>query len=214
MRHALIRISAAVMLANSLAAAIVWACGPYYVGLPTVTSIEPADLAAFDRGELGVVRPRFRRATLVTAYRVLSGTPPLRVNYDTPSVGAGSGISWVAIRDNVPGTSGATNVAPRTRRIIDYVTPINCLQDAYDTASRTFEQRQSQFGADSAPLRAWVRAQAAVFANCEEEPLSLPEPAAADADPLTKADRAYQTAAAYFYGMQYRRSRTPLPRDC
>ena len=92
---------------------------------------------------------------------------------------------------------------PRTRRIIDYVTPTNCLDDAFDTAVRTFEERQSRFGAGSAALRAWVRAQAAVFANCEEEPLSLPEAAAADADALTKADRAYQTAAAYFYGMQY-----------
>ena len=83
------------------------------------------------------------------------------------------------------------------------MTPANCLQDAIDTAVHTFGEREARYGSSSAQLRDWVQAQDAVFANCEEYPLSLPAAATTNADALTKADRAYQTAAAYFYAMQY-----------
>ena len=52
-------------------------------------------------------------------------------------------------------------------------------------------------------MREWVRAQDAVFANCQGDPLVLPDPAPPSADPLARADRAYQTAAAYFYATRY-----------
>jgi hypothetical protein len=49
----------------------------------------------------------------------------------------------------------------------------------------------------------WLRAQIAVLHNCGDSDLELPEPAPAWADPTLRADRAYQIASAYFYGMHY-----------
>jgi hypothetical protein len=161
-------------------------------------------MVAFDRGEIGIVRPHFRRTTLAMAYRVLSGQPQLQVDYtSSASYPEETQPKWLAIRDKVFPPDGAAPAAERKRRLNDYSTPINCLGDAYATAVKTFGDREQRYGADSAALKDWVRAQSAVFANCDEEPLLLPEPAAADADALTKADRAYQTAAAYFYAMQF-----------
>ncbi len=42
-----------------------------------------------------------------------------------------------------------------------------------------------------------------MFSNCSGEGLVLPEPAASSADPLIRADSAYQTAAAHFYATRY-----------
>jgi hypothetical protein len=199
----LLRLLGALVVANVMAAAMVWACGPDFAPLPTVTVLEPGDPAAFDRGEIGVVRPRFRRARLAMAYRVFNSQPPLKINDDRgPSPGMAE-YAWLSLRDKIFPPDSGDPKPERKRRMIDYVTPLNCLDDAYTTAVRTFADRQSRYGAGSPHLRDWVRAQAAVFANCDEEPLLLPEPAAASADALTKADRAYQTAAAYFYAMHY-----------
>jgi hypothetical protein len=200
----LLRMVGALVVANGLAAAIVWACGPDFSPLPTVTVLEPGDRAAFDRGEVGIVRPRFRRATLALAYRVFNAQPPLKVNDIGARAPAGDPQSaWRAIRERFADQASDGARPERKRRMIDYVTPRNCLDDAYGNAVRTFADRQSRYGAGSPQLREWVRAQIAVFANCDEEPLLVPEPAAASADALTKADRAYQSAAAYFYAMQY-----------
>src|SRR6185503_49773 len=80
----------------------------------------------------------------------------------------------------------------------------NCLDDAFASAMVTAKARLASFGgAASSQMREWLRAQDAVFTNCPGGPLVLPEPAPAGADALTKADRAYQTAAAYFYATRY-----------
>lgn len=196
------RLIIAFLIANAGAVAILWACGPFIVSIPTVTAIDPPDPEAFNRGEIGVIRPRLRRAYLAQAYRTISGLPPLTVDGATPAafVSADDKV-WRELRDRVLGPPAPPS--SRTRRVRDYVTPINCLQDAIDTAVHTFGEREARYGVNSDALREWVRAQDAVFANCDEEPLSLPNPAPPNADALAKADREYQTAAAYFYGMQY-----------
>ena len=71
------------------------------------------------------------------------------------------------------------------------------------SAVRTLTARVAQYGESSPQARDWIRAQNAVFSNCSGDSLVLPEPAPASADPLTRADRAYQAAAAYFYGLHY-----------
>lgn len=198
--RALVRIAGATLVANAIAVGLVWACGPFIDAYPTVSVIDPVDADAFGRGEIGVVRPRYRRANLAIAYRTLSGLDPLQVSESPIPQSWPDDSGWREIAKQTGWTAAAS---PRTRRLIDYATPINCLQHAYDTAVRTFAARQQRYGAGSDALRAWVEAQSAVFANCDEEPLLLPAPAPASADDLTRADRAYQTAAAYFYGMQF-----------
>ncbi|MEM7354116.1 MAG: hypothetical protein AAF657_25155, partial [Acidobacteriota bacterium] len=66
----------------------------------------------------------------------------------------------------------------------------------------TLSARIERFGVASREVRAWVDAQDQVFANCsagESIPPSLDE----SWDPLLRADRAYQIAAAHFYATDY-----------
>ncbi|MDY7226834.1 hypothetical protein [Hyalangium rubrum] len=79
----------------------------------------------------------------------------------------------------------------------------NCLTGAFEMAAMTLEERIAKFGANSPEVAGWVRAQDAVFQNCSGETRVLPEPAPAEAPPLVRADRAYQTAAALFYAREY-----------
>ncbi len=200
-----VRIAVATIVANVLAIGLVWACGPFIATFATVSVVDPPDPAAFVNGEIGVLRPRFRRETLAVGYRTLSGQPPLNISETSTASEAfpGDDFAWRGIPEKVLAPATANDAVPRTRRLVEYSTPPNCTQNAFDTAVATFELRQQHYGAGSASLRAWVEAQAAVFANCQEEPLMLPVPAPSSADALARSDRAYQTAAAYFYGMQY-----------
>jgi hypothetical protein len=82
----------------------------------------------------------------------------------------------------------------------DYNSYSNCLPGAFEMAAKTLEARVARFGAKSPEVAAWVAAQDRVFQNCPAPAAPvLPEPAPQDAPPLVQADRAYQTAAAYFY---------------
>jgi hypothetical protein len=98
----------------------------------------------------------------------------------------------------------------------DYV---NCADPAFRTAVQTLQARAATWGAQSPWLKDWIAGQDAVFANCVKnpnpapwmppnqqkppEPPSLPNAAPAGAPALLEQDRAYQTAAAAFYGKQF-----------
>ena len=55
------RIAAGALAAAAAAVAYVLACGPFVEEIPTVAVVEPANLAAYARGSVGVVRPRLAR---------------------------------------------------------------------------------------------------------------------------------------------------------
>ena len=55
-------------------------------------------------------------------------------------------------------------------------------------------------------MKDWLAAQDMVFTNCSEGP-AIPQPLAAGADPLDRADRVYQIAAAHFYSGQLAQAR-------
>jgi hypothetical protein len=80
----------------------------------------------------------------------------------------------------------------------------NCLAGAFSLAAKTLEERQARFGPNSPEVAAWVAAQDRVFQNCGgSETVVEPAPAPPEAPPLIQADRAYQTAAAYFYAGRF-----------
>jgi len=195
-------------------AAVLLACGPFLTDFRSVQTIAPAHPETFARGSVGVVRPKFARRYLVQAYRRFSGQSPLVNTVDRPAGTARPTApvappieTWWAFRDRALGEVASparqSSYYATLRSIGNYQTIDNCLDEAFVAALRTGKARSEQFGADSAALRDWVRAQDAVFANCAGGLLVLPDPAPPDADPVTRADRAYQAAAAYFYAMRY-----------
>jgi len=199
---------AGIVIAIASATAILLACGPFPTTLVPVTSFEPIDGVGYGHGDLGVVRPRFARRYLVQAYRVLTGGKPLSTDRTEPAATQSQfdASEWLDLRDDVlggPPPGGERRSAPISRALGNYEGFDNCTVDAFGNATRTLKARAERFGRPSRELTDWTRAQVAVFQNCAEGPLTVPEQAPAGADPIVRADRAYQTAAAYFYAMQY-----------
>jgi hypothetical protein len=93
-----------------------------------------------------------------------------------------------------------------------YVQYRNCLADGFATAAATLRDRAAKWGAEAPELADWVRGQDTVFSNCGGFPsgpeqakaaIHIPDPAPASAPVLLRADRAYQIAAAEFYGARF-----------
>ena len=208
-----VRTAIACAVAISTATVVVWACGQFLQDLVTVARVYPAHPEEYARGQLGVVRPTYSRRNLLHAYRVLTGLPPnpaivtplLRTDY--PSVYEESG-KWITAAAAALGTAADPDRYRNRsfyRRVpgTEYQGFPNCLADAFTSATRTLAERAARYGARHPRVRDWTLAQTAVFNNCDDSALSLPQAVAPDADALARADRAYQTAAAYFYAMQY-----------
>jgi hypothetical protein len=198
------RVIVAFVLAAGSATAYVLACGPFLSEYRSVTRVHPAHLAAYSAGNLGVVRPRFARKYLLQAYRRFTGQPALP--------GLVERLPSDIVRTTLPETPLERWQALRKRDVIadrrlpNYQSFVNCLDGAFTSALTTAQARIARYGADSPIVRDWFEAQDAVFRNCDGNDGSnpiVPVPVAADADPLSRADRAYQTAAAYFYAMRY-----------
>ena len=169
-------------------------------------------LAKFAKGQIGIPLPTWRRAFLVVAYRYLDDKPlnpseqhSLLTFFDTygvrdrdvPDLAIDS---WLSERAKVRG-----GAQPKISLYRDGESPYykytNCLPPAFHNAVLVLHARTGQFGAKSAELQEWIRAQDTVFENCSGGS-SVPGPSPATANSLMRADRAYQIAAAHFYAMQ------------
>ena len=174
-----------------------------------VNIVRPGDPAAFDRGVLGVLHPTYERRFLIRAYRRLHGLETAT----QPSLADGKAavdqpLGWLEARERVLKTGQKIDAwrFQRDRPLPDYRSFENCGDDSFQTATTTLDARVRQFGEQSPVVAAWLRAQDAVFQNCGGSGTVLvvtPDAAPPGADAQTRADRAYQTAAAYFYAMQY-----------
>ncbi len=207
--------------AAGLIAAIIWtggsgdarACGPFFTQIQFTNAVYPGDQAAFARGDLGVIRPRYVRQSLALAYRRLTGVAPagpdtvptVKDTSDRPRVDPLQ--RWEQALALVPAARAAAGrTISQERSTPEYSHFLNCPDDAFVTAAETLRSRVEQFGASSPDIQEWVRAQRAVFANCVRDaasPMVLPEPTSPGLPALLAADRAYQVAAAHFYGLDY-----------
>lgn len=203
------RLACAVAIAVAGAAGYVLACGPFLTLLRPVDTIRPAALAAYNRGDLGVVREHFARRYLVQAFRRFNGRPPIAVvpvaepvrqGPYVPEQDRGAQKAWRDLHQRITGVDPKIET---DRRIAKYQFITNCLEDTFASATTTGNARVGKYGATSPEVRDWFRAQNAVLANCAGDAPVLPDPAPQNADALTLADRAYQTAAAYFYAMEF-----------
>jgi len=188
--------------------ALALACGPDFISLITVSHSMPTDTAAYGRGELGVVKPTYARRYLVQAYRTLDGLPALPAGaaptYIDPAQFSTAFKEWGAIQTRELSATAAAALKPiaSMRIAADYSSFDNCLEPAFVAANAAFKERAARYGAGSPQLADWVAGQAAVFQNCGGTALVLPARPTSD-DPQLRADRDYQTAAAYFYATQY-----------
>jgi hypothetical protein len=192
------------------------ACGPFFTDAIFVFTKHPDfPLEQFAGGQLGIVSPTWARSYLVVAYRALSGKPLSeaeakavrnlwddRLNLNDTTDDSGS-KKWIEARKQVPGATAVTEIETFRNREKphEYEEFLNCQQDAFQTASATLDERIKKYGADSNQVRDWLAAQDAVFADCHEGN-RIPD-ATTDRDPLVRADRAYQIAAANFYATNY-----------
>ena len=176
-----------------------------------VKTTGPDSIERFVGGNLGILRPEFARSYLVIAYRHLAGTPLDEAERksalalfeergvlprSTPETD--SGPDWLAVRERV--TKEKAPLSGVDKATSTYDSYLNCPDGAFATAAKTLGARLQTFAAESEPMRDWVAAQDAVFRNCTAKELVTPAPAAAGAPAILRADRAYQIAAAHFYG--------------
>lgn len=181
-----------------------------------VQHIDPdAPYDKYVAGRLGVFNGAYRIRHMVVAYNMLSGrglspaeqkaaidvdnlyhsSDPEQGTYFPDGRHSGSeDAEWkdTNVVRTVPGQSYA------------YFT--NCLDDAFFTASATLADRRARYGKPNSPdtpdIANWLAGQHAVFSNCSGSG-QTPQPAPANAPLWLRQDRAYQTAAAQFYALDY-----------
>lgn len=194
------------------------ACGPFALGAVFTFVKHPEfPLEKFAAGQIGVVQPTYARSYLVGAYRHLNG-PALtaseqkqiqelwqqRLEFSWPDSDEEWPKPWLKVRETVPGVAplGGISTSRRRDKPNEYDSYINCQSDAFEIAATTLTARIKKFGLESAVIKDWVMAQDFVFSNCSQGSY-IPDPAPADSDPLIKADRTYQIAAAKFYSSDF-----------
>lgn len=160
--------------------------------------------AAIFSGKLGILHSTYDTEYLVAAYRALTGAPLTPGEAAEPPA-ADALAEWNAARGRYPRDATEPAIVP-TRRREQWQTFVNCGDDAFRTAALTLAERERQFGASSAWMVDWVKAQDAVFSNCEQD-RRLPTAIARGAPAVFAADRAYQIAAAHFYRLNFDEAR-------
>ncbi len=138
----------------------------------------------------------------------------------SPQNDAGSKDSWIEqwieARKKVPGAGPDPSIDAYRDFGKYYQQYINCTDDGFRTAISTLNQRIARFGGDSKTVEDWVRAQDQVFSNCSHKPPgfqpgkdspslveTIPVALQSGVEPLARADREYQIAAAYFYAADF-----------
>jgi hypothetical protein len=217
----------AALLAGLLPLAVVWACGPFFEPEVFTPAQHPQDLQLFATGKLGILQPTYWQADHVVAFRYLNrghlskaeqlayAPPPAPTPTGTwekqqkAQLEQSAAYRWTQARSQF--TQRPLAKAPTANRAVEIQHPgfveqievLNCPDNAFDTAIGTLQSRAQTWGSQSADLQNWILGQDAVFANCSDPAGVMPTPAPANAGQLLKQDRAYQTAAAHFYALQY-----------
>ncbi len=190
-----------------------FACGPTFPNAVFTNPKHPdLPLEKYIRGDLGVLHPAYTESYLYVAYRVLIGTGFDAAEqqvvlaywnfwlgdrpYSEPQPPAVS--DWLAVRKKVAGAGPAPAINAFRAVPKEYFQYLNCPDDAFRAAVDAFKKRSEQFGIGSGEVRDWVQGQDAVFANCSG-PQVIPAALTGAANPVIRADRAYQIAAANFY---------------
>ena len=120
--------------------------------------------------------------------------------------GVPGGPQAIAAKPDQPWTARSAVQSVETDRLVpgeEYQSFPNCLDDAFVTAAATLTSRKAGHASDPASVAEWVHGQDAVFANCGDAPSAMPADVPTNAPAWLLQDRAYQKAAAKFYGMDF-----------
>jgi hypothetical protein len=171
----------------------------------------------FAAGKLGVLKPTYRRVVLLAAYRYLNnGTFTADEQKGLVDVWNAEFnnrdfqgndvqealISWLEKRKDVTGKEEKIPEIYAERAYGGYDFFPNCTKNAFETATQTLSDRITSYGSDDKDVKAWLKAQDEVFANCASGKQTPEAPTEAMPEWLQK-DRAYQIAAAEFYSLDY-----------
>jgi hypothetical protein len=174
-------------------------------------------LERFARGEIGVVQPSYARSYLFVTYKYLNGgsfsqrEQRMLTELWNDRLAYGWTLkeedwinSWLTARKKIPGLAEPAEIRVYRNRQEpnQYETYLNCQKDTFDTAIATLDARSTKYGVESPAVKDWVTAQDQVFSNCGGGQ-QLPSPIAGLDDPLLRADRDYQIAAANFYATNF-----------
>ena len=212
-RYSLVTLGVILFLATPTA---IYSCGPFFEETVFAFETQPENGTGFAAGKLGIVRPGFRRAYLVVAYRYLLGLglspEQQRAALDVWSGNVVPGYvdqqdalsSWGRLRSTIakPSPGPVTSAYAAVSVGQPYEQFLNCPVEAFKNAVATLQNRIAQFGAESDAVREWISGQDQVFANCDGRQRMIPA-VLTSGEPLIQADRRYQIAAAHFYAREF-----------
>ncbi len=178
---------------------------PTAVSVPKVQP-EPAALAGYLHGHLGVLWPSYDRTFLMMAYRQTMGhaamTPAETASWLQPDTSVSPGADWLAARSETGAAAPAAAPDGGQRAVGAFNYAGNCQPDAFHLAAATLRARRQAHAAQSAALKDWIAGQDAVFAACDKPDAAAPHDVPAGAPAWLRQDRAYQQAASLFYRNQ------------
>jgi tetratricopeptide (TPR) repeat protein len=202
---ALLIVGAGAVPLDRSAPATVRACGPF-ISFPVFTPQGAPDHTSYYAGDLGILQPTYARRYLLVAWRTLNGRPltsgEQQAFAPAPAVPVDPVQVWLQARQTVPYRQWSNYLNREARVAKTYTYIVNCGDSAFLTAAKTLEARRAGLGGTSAEVVAWAEAQDVVFSNCgrtSEQPPAIPAPLGPEASAPSRADRAYQIAAAQFY---------------
>ena len=193
------------------------ACGPETLQPIFVFENSPdPPFKEFTEGKIGIVQPSFGRKTLVIAYRYLAGgsfsseeqKALVEALKGKPPEGDGQAElkAWLAARKEILKDEEETPAIYRQTEYHGYDFFPNCTANAFEVAAETLKDRGARYGSDNPSVREWLSGQDTVFQNCSEGS-HAPAPVGADSPVWLRKDRDYQTAAAFFYSLQFDEAR-------
>ncbi len=193
-------------------------CGPGYISpLFDTTSAPENPYADYAAGELGIIKPTFRRSVLFAAYRYIAGgglSPAEQQavvevwkaeidNKDFRDDSVDEVVkTWVEKRKDIVGKEDKTPDIYAERAYGGYDFFPNCTKSSFETAAETLSDRTSSHGPSDPNVLNWVHAQDQVFQNCASGK-QTPDDVTPGAPEWLQKDRAYQRAAAEFYSLDY-----------
>jgi len=193
------------------------ACGPFSID-PVFVFHHSPDLPfePYANGKIGIVQPTFGRKTLVIAYHYLNGgfysdfEQQALVDALFGKAPEENGLAalkrWIAARKELLKDNETLPEIYVERKHESYDYFPNCAQNAFEVATATLKDRVSSYGADDRNVREWISGQDTVFQNCSNGS-HIPAPVPAGAPGWLKKDRDYQTAAAFFYALNFAEAR-------